>query len=91
MFKPYDLAMLAVLMLLVVTTFFWWLFKRPALAELAVPLLAFNAVMTTWAVTLMYRCIWFVIKTWTDIKMLPVSAAKLAISFTRGSVDSNER
>lgn len=86
MFKPYDLVVVGVESLIVVTTIFWWIFKpEPQLVHLLVPFMLFVVVLMLWLVSLMYRCIWFVVKTWADIKQLPVSAAKLAVAFARGS------
>jgi len=34
-----------------------------------------------WIVSLVYRCNWYVIKVWADVKMMPADAAKLAVGF----------
>lgn len=86
MFKPYDLMVIGLEILIVTTTFFWWVFKpEPQLVHLLIPFMLFTLALLFWMVSLMYRCIWFVVKTWADIKNLPVSAAKLAVVFARGS------
>jgi hypothetical protein len=86
MFKPYDLVVVGLEVLIAVTTGFWWLFKpEPQVIQLLVPFMVFVIVLMLWLVSLMYRCIWFVVKTWADIKNLPASAAKLAIAFARGT------
>jgi hypothetical protein len=91
MFKPYDCVVMAVVFVLAATTFFWWMFSPEfQLARLLMPLMALSLVVQLWLVSLVYRCIWFVIKTWADIKNLPVSAAKLAVAFSRGTPPSNE-
>jgi uncharacterized membrane protein len=86
MFRPYDLAILGLLGLTAMATLFWRVFSPAAtwhgfLAAALVSLLLFQL----WLVSLAYRCIWFVIKVWGDIKNLPNDAAKLTLAFTRGT------
>lgn len=86
MFKPYDIVIVAVELFTSMVTALWYIFSQePSWRVLAVVAVFCLALLLLWMVSLMYRCIWFVIKTWADIKQLPISAAQLAISFTRGS------
>ena len=85
MFKPYDVVVVVLLLFIIFTTVLWGVFKKPELFQFVVPLMLMILVLMVWVVSLVFRCIWFIVKTWADIKMLPVSAGRLAVAFARGA------
>ena len=84
-FQGSDFAIVGIILASWVTCFFWWLFGSPTLAGLAVVALANLALTQIWAISLVFRCSFFVLQMRAEINTMPAAAAKLALSFQRGS------
>lgn len=80
-----DFVFVGVLVASWVTAFFWWLFGSPTAAGLAVVAAANIVLAQLWVVSLVFRCSFFVLQMRAEINTMPAAAAKLALSFQRGS------
>ena len=80
-----DFVFLGLLAASWVTVFFWWLFGSPTAAGLAVVAIGNLAVAQVWTISLIFRCSFFVLQMRAEINTMPAAAAKLALSFQRGS------
>lgn len=79
--KPYDVIMGAALC--ASWALFVILVSRLSANSMIVWALANVGLAQIWAIALTFRCSWFVIKVWADIKMMPAEAAKLAVGFVQ--------
>ena len=77
--KPYDIVVASVIGLSYVTLFFWWLFGAPDLLKVVAAMIGSLVATQAWIISLVYRCMWFVLITYSEMKVLPDTAAKLAV------------
>ena len=77
-----DAAFILALFSTIAGTANWMVFGHPTAIQLIACGIGGLAVLMFWVLVVLFRCMWFVIQLMADMKMLPASAAKLALQFS---------
>jgi hypothetical protein len=85
MFKRYDVIVFFLFLFSWFVIGAWLVFGQPDLIKVVLASVLTLILLMLWIISLIYRTIWFIVKQWADIKLLPAQAAKLAVAFTQGS------
>lgn len=72
------------------TTGFWMIFGHPEPYRLVLAAIACLYVLLLWCIMVCYRASWFALQTLAEMKLLPASAAKLALRFASQSSGAAE-
>ena len=78
-----DYIMLTLLALVGVTLFFWRIFAAPTFEDVLGCVMAWLIIMQLWLLTLVCRCIWFVVNMQAALEMMPEAAAKIVMASSR--------
>lgn len=76
-----DVVLLSVCGLVALAGFGLWLFGQPTSGQLMALALALCSVQLSWAIMLLYRACYFVLKMRAAVELLPDRAARLAVQF----------
>lgn len=82
--QGYDYVVFTLIALVWVTLLFWKIFASPTLTDVLGCCLVNVVLMQAWTVSLMYRCMHFVLMVRADVNMLPTAAAKIVIAGMSG-------
>ena len=84
-FRATDLLFFLIILAGGATTLAWWAFANPTLAHIALCLIGVVIVLLVWLVTLVYRASFWALQCLSEMKLLPVTAAKMALKFASQS------
>lgn len=90
-FSGFDFVILALVGLCFTTLIFWGIFALPSLLQIAVCLLACAILLQVWAISLVYRCMHFVVMTQSYIHTLPEDAAKIVMAAYSGGTQGGTK
>jgi hypothetical protein len=79
-----DFIWCALMLFGAITAAFWCIFGSPTVLGLLVVGVVLLGMFQGWLVLLLYRCLYFIIKTRADINMMPTEAARLAQIYQAG-------
>jgi hypothetical protein len=82
--KPFDTAILGLIVAVWVTGFYWKMFGDPGTSGLVALLLANVSFKLIWLISLVFRCSWFVLRLHADIATLPQESARIAVAYLSG-------
>lgn len=82
--QGYDYVVVFLIVMVWVTLLFWRIFSNPTAVDALVCCMISVSLAQAWLVSLVYRCMHFVLMVRADVNMMPTAAAKIVMAGLSG-------